>query len=127
MENKLAHFAIYIDDMERAKHFYTALFGWKFSSYGPADFMQIKLDNSENSAPIGALQARKYSPVEDKVIGFECTIQVANVDNTINAVQENNGKIILPKTTIPYVGWITKFLDTEGNLVCAMQYDNSAI
>jgi len=32
----------------------------------------------------------------------------------------------MPKTAIPYVGYIAKFLDTEGNLICAMQYDNSA-
>ncbi|NHE55963.1 VOC family protein [Cyclobacterium plantarum] len=32
----------------------------------------------------------------------------------------------MPKTAIPNVGWIAKFLDTEGNLICAMQYDDSA-
>jgi predicted enzyme related to lactoylglutathione lyase len=32
----------------------------------------------------------------------------------------------MPKTAIPYVGYIAKFLDTEGNLICGMQYDNSA-
>jgi len=41
-------------------------------------------------------------------------------------VQNNGGQILMPKTAIPYVGWITKFLDTEGNLICAMQPDNSA-
>jgi len=29
---------------------------------------------------------------------------------------------VLPKTEIPSVGWIIKFLDTEENLVCAMEY-----
>lgn len=37
-----------------------------------------------------------------------------------------DGQILLPKTAIPYVGWIAKFLDTEDNLICAMQYDNTA-
>jgi len=32
----------------------------------------------------------------------------------------------MPKTAIPNVGWIAKFLDTEENLICAMQYDDSA-
>ena len=41
-------------------------------------------------------------------------------------VQNNGGQILMPKTAIPYVGWITKFLDPEGNLICAMQPDNSA-
>jgi uncharacterized protein len=32
----------------------------------------------------------------------------------------------LPKTCINGVGWIIQFLDTEGNVVCAMQYDEKA-
>jgi uncharacterized protein len=32
----------------------------------------------------------------------------------------------MQKAPIPGVGWIVKFLDTEGNLVCAAQYDPAA-
>jgi predicted enzyme related to lactoylglutathione lyase len=75
---------------------------------------------------IGALQSRAYSPVKEKLIGLECTITVDSVDDIIKRVQHNGGQILMPKTAIPYIGWITKFLDTEGNLVCAMQPDNEA-
>jgi len=126
MKNKMTHFAIHIDDMERAKDFYGNVFDWAFTSYGPTDFLQIKTDSSENGELIGALQVRSYSPVKEKVIGFECTVSVENVDAILQKVQNQGGKILLQKTAIPYVGWITKFLDTEDNLVCAMQYDNSA-
>ena len=126
MSNQLTHFAIYIDDIERAKKFYDEVFSWGFNSYGQSDFLQIKSDKSENSMPIGALQSRAYSPVSDKTIGFECTIGVENIDNTIEKVIQSGGQILMPKTSIPYVGWIAKFLDTEGNLFCAMQYNNSS-
>ena len=126
MKNKLTHFAIHIDDIDRAKSFYESVFEWGFASYGPTDFLQIKADQSENGELIGALQARKYSPVEEKIIGLECTISVENVDEIISRVENEGGKILLPKTAIPYVGWITKFLDTEGNLICAMQYASEA-
>ncbi|MEI9809847.1 MAG: hypothetical protein WDO16_19390 [Bacteroidota bacterium] len=43
------------------------------------------------------------------------------MDEIIQRVESSGGQILMPKTAIPYVGWITKFLDTEGNLVCAMQ------
>jgi predicted enzyme related to lactoylglutathione lyase len=72
------------------------------------------------------MQSRKYSPVPDKIIGLECTIGVENIDETIEKVKSNGGQILMPKTAIPYVGYIAKFLDTEGNLICGMQYDNSA-
>jgi len=122
MSNKLKHFAIYIDDMDRAETFYSNLFGWDFNSYGPDDFLQIKDSNKESAELIGALQSRKYSPLGEKIIGFECSIEVENIDITIAVVEENKGKIVMPKTEIPYVGWLVKFLDTEGNIVCAVQY-----
>jgi predicted enzyme related to lactoylglutathione lyase len=125
MKNKMTHFAIHIDDMERAKNFYDRVFEWGFQSYGPSDFLQIKADKTEQGELIGALQARKYSPVPEKIIGLECTVGVKNMDAIIEKVNNNGGKILLPKTAIPYVGYIAKFLDTEGSLICAMQYDNS--
>lgn len=126
MSNKLTHFAIHIDDIERAKKFYDGVFHWGFNSYGQGDFLQIKADKSEHGELIGAMQSRKYSPVPEKVIGFECTIGVENIAEIIDRVTANGGQILMPKTAIPYVGYIAKFLDTEGNLICAMEYDNAA-
>lgn len=126
MKNKLTHFAIHIDDIERAKNFYEGVFEWGFASYGQADFLQIKSDKTEDGELIGALQSRKYSPVKEKIIGLECSIEVESLDEIVKRIENNGGKILMPKTAIPYVGWITKFLDTEGNLVCAIQYDHGA-
>jgi predicted enzyme related to lactoylglutathione lyase len=124
MKNKLTHFAIHIDDIDRAKTFYDGVFDWGFNSYGQDDFLQIKSDKSESGELIGAMQSRKYSPVSDKIIGLECTIGVEDIDDTIEKVKNNGGQVIMPKTAIPYVGYIAKFLDTEGNLICGMQYDS---
>lgn len=33
MKNRLTHFAIHIDDIERAKSFYDGVFDWGFNSY----------------------------------------------------------------------------------------------
>ncbi len=126
MVNSLKHFAVYVDDIQRAKEFYSKLFGWGFNSYGPGDFLQINDTTGEHPQPIGALQSRKYSPLSEKIIGFECSIEVENIEHIIEAVKENKGTIIMPKTAIPHVGWLIKFLDTEGNIVCAVQYDANA-
>lgn len=126
MKHKLTHFAIHTDDLERAKNFYENVFEWGFHSYGPGEFLQIKADQSGEGELIGALQSRKYSPLPEKIIGLECTIGVENIDETVDRVKSHGGQILMPKTAIPYVGYIAKFLDTEGNLVCAMQYDHTA-
>lgn len=122
MDNKLSHFAIFIDDIDRAKAFYNKVFEWGFESYGPTDFAQIKSNTDESGQLIGALQDRKYQLTEEKVIGFECSINVDDVDAIAELVTTNGGEILMPKTEIPYVGSLIKFRDTEGNIVCAMQY-----
>ncbi len=122
MQNKVNHFAIFTEDMDRAKAFYSQVFNWSMNSYGPPDFMQITHEAGEDGELIGALQDRKYQMTEEKVIGFECTIGVDDVAAIAKLVVENGGDLLLPKMEIPGVGWIIKFKDTEGNIACAMQY-----
>jgi hypothetical protein len=55
--------------------------------------------------------------------GFECTVSVDNIDETIRAIEASGGKIAMAKFTIPTVGTGCYFNDTEGNHVGAMQYE----
>jgi uncharacterized protein len=129
MSNQLAHFAIHADDLERARKFYGGVFGWTFQGIGMpmSDFRQIIPDPSANPpGHIGAIQARKFNVAPQPVIGYECSIVVDDVDAAARAVEANGGKIVMPRAAIPGVGWIVKFLDTEGNLACAVHYDPSA-
>jgi len=119
--NKLTHFAIYTDDIDRAAAFYRAVFNWQMNGYGQPGFMQIKHEDDPQK-PIGALQSRTYAPVPDKINGMECSIEVADIAETVKNVEQAGGKIVMPVTEIPYVGKLFKFLDTEGNLLCAIQY-----
>ena len=122
MDNTLSHFAIFTEDIQRAQSFYSQVFNWGFSSYGPQDFAQIKSNDSGEGQLIGALQDRKYQQTQEKVIGFECSIQVTDVEAIAARVEANGGQLLMPKTEIPHVGWLIKFKDTEGNIVCAVQY-----
>jgi uncharacterized protein len=129
MTNQLSHFAIHADDLERARKFYGGVFGWAFQGLGGGpitDFCQIKDPAGNLLSPLGAVQSRKFNSAPQPVYGFECTIAVNDVDAAARAVEANGGKIVMQKAAIPGVGWIVKFLDTEGNLVCAAQYDLAA-
>jgi predicted enzyme related to lactoylglutathione lyase len=126
--SQLAHFVIHADDLDRARKFYGAIFGWKFQGYGldMTDFCQI-VDGAGNMlAPLGAIQARKFNSASQPVLGFECSIQVDDIDAAARAIEANGGKIVMKKAAIPGVAWIVKFLDTEGNLACAVKYDPAA-
>jgi uncharacterized protein len=123
--NHLAHFAIEADDLARAKRFYSHVFEWRFDAWGPPDFYMIRTKDDEDPGVFGSLQKRHH-PKGDALTGFECTVAVEDVDRTAKAVVDSGGTITMKRMTIGTVGHLIKFRDTEGNLVGAMQYDESA-
>ncbi len=54
---------------------------------------------------------------------FECTIVVGDIEAITQAVKAQGCRIIFDKAPIPTVGVLTKFEDTEGNIVGAMAYE----
>ena len=111
-------FAINADDVARAKRFYEQTFGWKFRPWGPPNFYLI-----EAGKEIGGLQERRELVPGSRTIGFECTIDVEDIDKTMRAVETNGGKIAAPKFHIPTVGTVAYLIDTEGNVVGARQLE----
>jgi predicted enzyme related to lactoylglutathione lyase len=121
MPNNLVFFAVHADDLRRARRFYERVFGWRFQPWGPPDFFLIATGEQDDPGVQGALQKRHELVPGERMNGYECSIEVADIDATAAAVVANGGTIILPKCEIPTVGWIIKFRDPEGNLVGAKQ------
>lgn len=122
MPNPLAHFAIHADDVERARAFYEAVFGWTFEAWGPPEFYLVHPGDAEHPSPHGSLQKRQ-TPVEGAgMIGFECTIAVEDLDAITAAVTAHGGDVVFSGVEIPTVGTLAQLRDTEGNVVNAMQY-----
>ena len=125
MPNNVVHFAVHADDIPRARRFYEGVFGWQFRPWGPPDFFLITTGPAADPGIHGALQKRR-EPVQGKsMTGYECTVSVDSVEETSAAVKEHGGKLVMPKTVISGVGTLIQFEDTESNVVCAMQYDQS--
>jgi uncharacterized protein len=121
LPNTVAHFAINADDVERGRQFYETVFGWSFHAWGPPNFYSITYP--ENAHVVGALQGRRALVPGEKTVGFECSIAVADLAETVRAVRAAGGTIVMEPTVIPTVGTLAFFADTEGNVVGAMQYD----
>src|SRR5262249_21712444 len=121
MPNNLPFFAVHADDLPRARRFYEKVFGWKFSPWGPPGFFLIATGDRNDPGVQGALQKRHEVVPGVRMTGYECSIEVEDIDATAAAVVANGGTITLPKCEIPTVGWVIKFRDSEGNLVCAKQ------
>lgn len=116
----IAHFDVHADDVERARKFYEKVFGWRFSAWGPPGFFLIATGDEKDPGIHGAVHDRPKD--EPRSIGFQCTISVDDVDAVAKMITEAGGQITVPKMTIPTVGELVQFKDTEGNVVCAMRY-----
>ena len=123
MPNNLASFAIHVDDTDRAVAFYQAVFGWRFEPWGPPGFYLIHTGDEASPGVLGLMHKRHEPRTGTGLNGFECTFSVDDVDAIGAAAEAHGGRITMQKSEIPTVGTLIRFLDTEGNEVGAMKYE----
>jgi uncharacterized protein len=116
MPNKLAHFAIEADDVDRARTFYHSVFQWSFVPWGPPGFYLI-----EGAGVHGALQGRR-EPMPAGRKGFECSFAVHDLQATSMLIEAAGGRMLSPPMAIPTVGEVRQFADSEGNEAMIVQY-----
>lgn len=100
--NRVVHFEIHAENVQRAQKFYSSLFGWKFTKWnGPIDYWTIDTGSKDEPGINGGLVMRK-------------------------GVIDGQAVTAYPKMPIPGMGWLAYLKDTEGNTFGIMQADPSA-
>ncbi len=118
---KVVHFEIPADDVQRAKKFYSTVFGWKVEKWeGPQDYWLIETGPKEQPGINGGMYKRQAQG------GYVNTVDVPSLEEAIGMVTRAGGKIVLPRTTAPGVGYFASCLDTEGNVFSIMEFDKQA-
>jgi hypothetical protein len=107
----------------RARDFYQKVFGWEFEPWGPPNFYLIKTADAPPAGSGGLLQERRELIPGGRMIGFECSFVVQNLDETIRAIETSGGKMITQKFRIPTVCTVAYFQDTEGNVACVSELE----
>jgi predicted enzyme related to lactoylglutathione lyase len=121
MKHTIVHFEIPADDIERAKKFYSELFGWQFST--PPGFDEYwTFDTGDPDQDAGGGLMARQAPGQ----GIVHYIQVESVDDYVTRAQALGGQMIFPKSPVPGMGWFAQFLDTEGNCFAIWESDKSA-
>ena len=124
MPASLSAFAIHVDDTERAIAFYAAVFGWRFEPWGPPGFYLIHTGDEASPGVQGLMHKRLEPRTGTGLNGFEPTFAVDDVAAVAAAVEANGGTMTMQPSPIPTVGTLIRFLDTEGNDVGAMRYED---
>jgi predicted enzyme related to lactoylglutathione lyase len=123
MANNLASFAIHVDDVDRARAFYEAVFGWQFEPWGPPGFYLIHTGDEASPGIQGLMHKRETPRTGSGLNGFEPTFSVDDLEAVYAAVKANGGRVLFEPSRIPTVGTLFRFEDTEGNDVGAMAYE----
>jgi uncharacterized protein len=104
--SSIVHFEIPADDIQRAKAFYSNLFGWKIEGIQGMDYMMIDVFG----APGGGMMKRMHP--DQQITEY---IGVSSVDEYAAKVEKLGGKIIVPKKAVPGMGYFVICMDTENN------------
>lgn len=113
---RVVHFEIYGEKPEKLIDFYTKVFGWKFEKWGPLDYWIIK--TGEGPGIDGGLGKEK-NPSNN-------TIDVPDVDEYLAKIKNAGGTEVIPKMTMPGIGYLAYFKDPQGNIFGIMKDDPSA-
>ena len=113
----IVYFQIPSDDIERSKKFYNQLFGWKIDKSpesntpeGMENWTVTTTDDKGNQA-LGGGMSKRAMP-QQQITNF---IDVKSVDEYLSKVERLGGKVVVPKTAVPGMGYYAICLDTENN------------
>ena len=114
-------FEIPVDKPERASKFYGALFGWKINAFpGMKDYWHIDTGGA-NDTPDGGMMPRMCP--EHTIINY---VNVASVTKSMAKVVKLGGKICMPKTAVPGMGYFAVCQDTENNTFALWEINDKA-
>jgi predicted enzyme related to lactoylglutathione lyase len=118
----IVHFEMPADDVERAKKFYTDLFGWKIekwpgtsskdSSSSSMEYWIVSTtDDKGNKTPIGG-GLMKRQEQHQQITNF---IDINSVDEYSSKIEKLGGKVVVTKMAVPGMGYFAVCHDTENN------------
>jgi predicted enzyme related to lactoylglutathione lyase len=118
---RVVHFEIHCADLDRAEHFYTDVFGWRIEHWegAPVDYRLITTGTGPGID--GALTQRHGEIDGQAIIAYVNTIEVDDLDDTSRKVAAGGGEMTVEPATVPGVGAVAYFKDTEGNVFGALQ------
>jgi predicted enzyme related to lactoylglutathione lyase len=119
---KIVHFDVPVDEIERARKFYTELFEWKIEKApGPIEYYFIETADKDGKGVAGGM-GKRGAP-DQRITNY---IGVDSVDEYMEKVKSLGGKIQGEKMTVPGFGYLAICSDTEGNTFGLWQVDKEA-
>ncbi|TPX68178.1 hypothetical protein SpCBS45565_g03244 [Spizellomyces sp. 'palustris'] len=111
-----------VNDMDRAKGFYSQVFNWTFAGSGTDDSLMINRDREDQVR--GAI-VRTSENLEHKVAPL-VYLYSHDIDKHVAAIEKHGGKIVKSKYSLANDrGIVSVFQDTEGNKLALYHFPSA--
>lgn len=109
-QHPIVHIEFSAKDLDASAQFYRALFGWKIEPD-----LQLNYATFETGEGVGG----GFNPVQENFPAGTVLVYVdtEDIDATLAKVEQLGGKVLVPKTEIPGIGWFGIFSDLSENQV----------
>ena len=117
----VVHFEIPVDNIERAKKFYSSIFGWDIKKFDTPNMEYFgmcttEMDKKGMPAKPGAINGgmlKRDKNVKSPVVAMN----VSSIDKYVKKIEKAGGKVVTPKIPIAEMGFYAYVCDTEGNVI----------
>jgi predicted enzyme related to lactoylglutathione lyase len=119
MNGRIVHFEIPFDDGDRAKAFYSDVFGWKTQEVPEMQYtMAMTGPVGEDGMPNepGFINGGMFQRTDNLNVPV-LTINVDSIDESLPQVESHGGKIVEGKLQVGDMGSVAYVNDSEGNLI----------
>jgi predicted enzyme related to lactoylglutathione lyase len=131
------HFEIPSDDIERTKKFYTDLFGWNIEKWPvtndrqltsaatgqPMEYWMVTTTDDKGNKALGGGMMKRKSPQQQGITNY---FDVKSVQESSSKVEQLGGKVIMPKSPVPGMGYMAVCKDSENNGFGIFEADQNA-
>jgi uncharacterized protein len=124
MPNRVVHFEIEAQDVERAKKFYQKALGWKMQQMGKdySDYVVAETGKIADTKDWGINGGIYHGKAKKEVNAYRCVVGVEDIKKAIKDIKAAGGKVFNEEPDdIPNVGLYVSCEDTEGNIFTLLQ------
>lgn len=123
--SRTVHFEIQASQPQALIDFYGSLFGWTFQRWGEHQYWLIDTGSGTPGIDGGLLQRPGPAPSSaiQPVNAFICTIDVAQLDATLQQASALGASVVMPTMPVEGVGMLCYLKDPDGNLFGVMQFN----
>lgn len=115
MQNAITWFEIPVADLGRAVTFYNTIFGFELHVMDTGPGWGGALFPSDGGVGGSLTRAEGYVPSAEGALVYLYGGDDLSV--VLNRVDAAGGRVVMPQTSIGENGWISTFIDSEGNRV----------